>query len=265
VIFTSLAPLATAPGQILRAESLATPFGPATDLSLAFGLGEGALAVTGGEAKVGGGVLRLSRLQAPLAGAGPVRGELEVAGVQLHDLVESSPFGDRVELDARVSGGLPFESREGRLRIHNGRLRAIQPGRLSIQRSALSTVAASGATATPAAPASASAPSSDTFTDFAYQAMENLAFSTLEAQVDSHPDGRLGVLLHVIGKHDPPQHQEIRLSLGDLIQRRFLGRKLPLPSGTGVNLTLDTTLNLDDLLADYAAFRRLRGSAQVQP
>ena len=51
----------------------------------------------------------------------------------------------------------------------------------------------------------------------------------------------------------------------DLIQKRFLGRKLPLPSGTGVNLTLDTTLNLDDLLADYADFRRLHGSGAVQP
>jgi hypothetical protein len=32
-----------------------------------------------------------------------------------------------------------------------------------------------------------------------------------------------------------------------------------------VDLTLDTTLNLDDLLGDYAEFRRLHGSAQVQP
>jgi hypothetical protein len=51
----------------------------------------------------------------------------------------------------------------------------------------------------------------------------------------------------------------------DLISKKFLNRKLPLPSGTGVNLTLDTTLNLDDLLADYAEFRKLHGSAKVQP
>ena len=75
----------------------------------------------------------------------------------------------------------------------------------------------------------------------------------------------MGVLFHVVGRHDPPQKQEIRLSLMDLIRRRFLGRTLPLPSGTGVNLTLDTTLNLDQLLADYAEFRRTRGSGQVQP
>ena len=95
--------------------------------------------------------------------------------------------------------------------------------------------------------------------------MENLAFSTLSAKVDSRPDGRLAVLFHIIGKHDPPQRQEIRLGLMELIQRKFLNRKLPLPSDTGVDLTLDTTLNLDDLLADYAEFRRLHGSADVQP
>jgi hypothetical protein len=51
----------------------------------------------------------------------------------------------------------------------------------------------------------------------------------------------------------------------DLIQQKFLGKPLPLPSGTGVNLTLDTTLNLDDLLADYANFQSLHHSAPVQP
>ena len=85
------------------------------------------------------------------------------------------------------------------------------------------------------------------------------------AAVDSRPDGRLGVVFHIVGKHDPPQHQEIRIGLFDLLQKKFLGRKLPLPSGTGVDLTLDTTLNLDDLLSDYAQLRRPHGSAQVQP
>jgi hypothetical protein len=31
-----------------------------------------------------------------------------------------------------------------------------------------------------------------------------------------------------------------------------------------VNLTLDTTLNLDELLADYTDYQRLRGSPKVQ-
>ena len=104
-----------------------------------------------------------------------------------------------------------------------------------------------------------------TFTDFAYQAMENLAFDKLTATVATRNDGRLGVLFQIVGRHDPPQKQRIRLTVMDLIQRRFLGKTLPLPSGTGVNLTLDTSLNLDDLLSDYANFRRLHGSGEVQP
>jgi len=92
-----------------------------------------------------------------------------------------------------------------------------------------------------------------------------VAFTTLAVSIDSRPNGRLGMIFHVIGKHDPPQHQEIRIPVFDLVGRRFLNRKLPLPSGTGVDLTLDTTLNLDDLLSDYAGVQRLHGSASVQP
>jgi hypothetical protein len=128
-------------------------------------------------------------------------------------------------------------------------------------------VSAQGSVEAPAAGAGAAAKaatSNDTFTDFAYQAMENLAFNTLDAKVDTEAGGRLHVLFHIVGYHDPPTHQEITLSLWDLIRRNFMNRKLPLPSGTGVNLTLDTSLNLDDLLKDYADFERLRGSPPVQ-
>jgi hypothetical protein len=182
----------------------------------------------------------------------------------LHNVVEASPFADRVDLDARVSGRVPFTSQGGKLRIASAELHAIQPGRLSIQRQALTGVAASGSISTDTAPVAA-VPANDTFTDFAYQAMENLAFDKLDATIASRDDGRLGVLAHIVGRHDPPQHQEIRLSLLDLIRRRFLDKPLPLPSDTGVDLTLDTTLNLDDLVAEYADYQNLRSSHPVQP
>jgi hypothetical protein len=92
----------------------------------------------------------------------------------------------------------------------------------------------------------------------AYQAMENLAFDTLTAEVNSLEAGRLGVLFHIKGRHDPPQRQELRLSLSELISRDFLKRDLPLPSGTGVDLTLDTTLNADQLVSDLLALNRAR-------
>jgi len=230
---------------------------------VAFEVQEKALLISGGEASVGGGKVRVESLAVPLVAGVPMQGALLFEGVQLHDLVEASPFGDKVDLDARVSGRMPFESLDGKVRILGGDLHAIQPGRLSINRSALDAVAAGGSADLPTGTTTA-VEANDTFTDFAYQAMENLAFTTLDAGVATREDGRLGVLFHIIGKHDPPQHQEIKISLMDLIGRKFLGRKLPLPSNTGVDLTLDTTLNLDDLLADYADYQRLRSSAPVQ-
>jgi hypothetical protein len=266
VHFTSLAPLIAPPGQALTARSLAAIV-PVSELSARFGLGEQALTVSSAQAHTGGGALTISDLSVPLKAGQPVKGVVQVDGVQLHDLVAASPFGDRVSLDARVSGRIPFEVTGEKLRIAGGELHAIEPGRLSISRAALTSVSAQGSVeAPPAVAAAASAPvaNTDTFTDFAYQALENLAFDQLDAQVDSQPEGRLGVLFHIKGRHDPPQHQEITLSWMDLIRRRFMDKKLPLPSGTQVNLTLDTSLDLDDLLKDYADYQALRSSPPVQ-
>ena len=257
--FVSLAPLTAAPGQSLDIESVQAIV-PLTHLHARFALADNLLKIEGGEAQVGGGRVRVESLETPLVPGAPTRGVLLFEGVQLHDLVEASPFGDKVDLDAKVSGRIAFEAADNKVRISAGELKAIQPGRLSIDRAALTGVTADSAIAGPAV-----VDPNATFTDFAYQAMENLAFDKLDATIASREDGRLGVLFHIVGKHDPPTAQKIRLSLMDLIQKRFLGRKLPLPSGTGVNLTLDTTLNLDALLADYAEFRRLHGSGGVQP
>ena len=267
VAFTSLAPLVAAPGQTLKIDSVATVV-PLTGVVATFGLDDKALLISGGSATVGGGRVSVESLSIPLVAHAPMQGALRFEGVQLHDLVAASPFGDKVDLDAVVSGRIPFDSqpldgKDGKVRILGGDLHAIRPGRLSIKRQALTGVAAAGSVQAPAGQA-AGVPPTDTFTDFAYQALENLAFTSLDAGLATQPDGRLGTLFHIVGRHDPPKHQEIRLSLFDLIGRRFLTRPLPLPSDTAVDLTLDTTLNLDDLLADYADYQRLRGSRAVQ-
>jgi hypothetical protein len=259
VTFTSLAPLVAAPGQRVHVERIDSLI-PISDVEASFGLDGAGLHVSGGQALVGGGSLRIVSLDLPLGAAAPIRGDLELDGVQLHDLVEASPFGDKVDLQAKVSGRLPFTAEGPRVRVTGGSLRAIEPGRLSIDPRALSSVASSGGAAPTATPSP-----TDTFTGLAYQAMEDLAFETLQASVDSHPDGRLGMLFHIVGRHDPPQKQQIKISLLDLIQKKFLDRQLPLPSGTQVDLTLDTSLNLDDLLADYANYQALRSSGAVQP
>jgi hypothetical protein len=259
VAFSSLAPLAAAPGQVLIADTLRSTV-LITSLRARFEIADTLLKVEGGEAEVGGGKVRIEGLEMSLTPGVPARGVLVLEGVQLHDLVEASPFGDRVELDAKVSGRVPFEVLGQKVRITGGELKADQPGRLAIQRTALTGVTASGE----APPAGAADPNA-TFTDFAYQAMEHLAFDALSATIASRPDGRLGVLFVIKGRHDPPTRQEIRLTPADIVLRRFMGKPLPLPSGTGVNLTLDTTLNLDDLIGDWSDWRRTRGSGPVQP
>jgi dicarboxylate transporter DctA-like protein len=262
IVFASLAPLKAAAGQELQVEKVHAAM-LLEHLRARIEVADNLLKVESGEALVGGGRIRVESLEIPLVEGQPTRGVLLVEGVQLHDLVEASPFGDKVEFDAKVSGRVPFEANGNKVRIPGGELKAIQPGRLSIDRTALTGVQAEGALEAPAA-APAVDPNS-TFTDFAYQAMENLAFNQLEATIVSRNDGRLGVLFHIVGRHDPPQKQQIRLTVMDVVRQRFLGRPLPLPSGTGVNLTLDTSLNLDDLLSDYADYQRLHGSRPVQP
>jgi len=259
LVFSSLAPLTAAPGQQITIEQVQGPL-LLQNLRATYGVVDNLLKVDGGEADVGGGKVRVETLEIPLVPDAPIRGVLILDGVQLHDLVEASPFGDKVELDAKVTGKVPFDMIGNKVRISGGELHAIQPGRISISRSALTGVTADTPPVTPAVP-----DPNSTFTDFAYQAMENLAFDKLDATVASQPDGRLGVLFHIVGRHDPPTKQKIKLTLMDLINRRFLGKPLPLPSGTGVNLTLDTTLNLDDLLSDYAEYQKAKSSGPVQP
>lgn len=249
VVFTSLAPLITAPDQALRAESLELLSG-VTDVDVTFALDENAITVGGGELDIAGGAIRVEPFSVPLDLEQGFGGTIVLDRVQLGALVAESGFADKVSMDAVVSGRLPFTSNPtGGVRIIGGSLSAVQPGRLSIAREALTDVAAGGG---------GEGASPNTVEDLAYQAMENLAFDLLTAEVNSLDAGRLGVLFHIRGRHDPPQRQELRLSLAELISRDFLNRPLPLPSGTAIDLTLDTTLNANQLLSDLMALNRAR-------
>ena len=269
VAFTSLIPLTAAPGQSLKAEAVNTLV-PLTDVDIKFGLEGEALIVEGAALAVGGGTLAFEPFTVPFKAGAPWTGVLNFQGVQVKDLIEASPFGDRVDLEARLTGRVPFAVTPQGVRVSGGTLAAIEPGRLSILREALTTVGAEGGAVTApvpgsAAPAEVAPEATNTFTEFAYQAMEDLAFEQLDAEVNSLDNGRLGVLLHIKGEHSPPKKQEIRLTLLQLIRRDFLNQTLPLPSGTKVDLTLDTSLNMDQLLKDFADYQALRGSQAVQP
>ncbi|KQW81981.1 intermembrane phospholipid transport protein YdbH family protein [Brevundimonas sp. Root1279] len=249
VQLTSLAPLTTAPGQYLTAESLDTA-APVTDLDVTFALDKAAITIEGGDVDVAGGLVKLEPFALPFDRAQPYSGVLVLENVQLGEVIAGSGFRDKVVLDAVVSGRLPFTNDpEHGLRVVGGSLSAVRPGRLSIGREALSGLEAGGG--------GAGVPP-NTVQDLAYQAMENLSFDVLSAEVNSLEQGRLSVLFRIRGRHDPPQHQELRVSIADLISREFLNRQLPLPSGTGIDLTLDTTLNVNELISDLMALNRAR-------
>lgn len=257
VEFTSLAPLTTAPDQSLTARSLEVA-GGVTDLGVTFTLDKAALSVSGAELAVGTGQVTIEPFDIPLDPAVAWGGTILLDRVQLGDLVAGAGFGDKVQLDALVSGSIPFvRSPDGQIRISGGALQAVQPGRLSIQREALSVLEAGGG---------GEAIPPGVVEDLAYQAMEYMAFDSLTARVDSLDGGRLGVLFRIMGRHDPPERQELRLGLLDVIRRDFLGQPLELPSDTGIRLTLDTTFNLDQIVSDILALNRARrGEPDPEP
>ncbi|HEX5379632.1 MAG TPA: YdbH domain-containing protein [Phenylobacterium sp.] len=264
VVLTSLAPLRSAPGQTLRAESV-VGLAPLSAAEVRFSLDEKAIQVGAASFTLSGGKVTVEPFAIPLTPAASWHAVVDLDGVELSDLVKASPFADRMNLVARVSGQVPFAVTPQGVRVSGGELHAITPGRLSIRREALTQVTADGgapATGAKAAPAPAAA--ADPYSDFVYQAMESLAFNELNARVDSQAGGRLRVLFHIKGEHSPPTRQTIQLAWGEVIRRR-IDRIVPLPSGTKVDLTLDTSVNLDQLLSDFAEYQRLRGSGPVQP
>jgi hypothetical protein len=102
----------------------------------------------------------------------------------------------------------------------------------------------------PGAPPAAPAPV-NAIQDFAYQAMENLAFDHLEAGVNSTDQGRLSILFHIKGQHDPKVAEKAKVGILDLLRGRAFNKRIALPAKTPVDLTLDTSLNFDELLAAW--------------
>ena len=255
LVLTGLDPLTSAPGQTVTAARL-QGFLPLTDLSARFALGGEALTLEAAHATLASGEASLDPMRIALKPGGELAGAVRVTGVDLGALLASLNLSKALKIDARLKGALPFRFGAQGLRITDGRLAAMGPGRLTLNRAALTGVAADGG----AAGASPSA-----VEDFAFKALEDLAFTELDATVASRPQGRLGVVLHVKGRHEPPVAEPARVGLVDLLRGRAFSKRIPLPKGTQVNLTLDSSINLDDLIAAYVGLPAAAGSAQVQP
>jgi hypothetical protein len=246
--FTSLTPLVTAPDQSLSVERLVAAT-EITGVNMVFALDAGSLRVAAGELHAAGGRLFAMPFAMPLDLSQPFSGTVVIETLQLGKVLADAGLAEKLTLDATVSGKLPFVWTPGQgVRIVGGNLAAVQPGRLTLKRETLAQVQASGSSQAPPGMVE----------DLAYQAMENLSFETLRIDVNSLDGGRVGLVFRVKGSHDPPQHQELRVGLFELITRKFMQRQLPLPSDTRIDLTLDTTLNLNQLIGDLLEVNRAR-------
>ena len=259
VEFTSLTPLITAPDQVLTVDRLETVT-PLTDLELRFALDEKALALAGGKIEAAGGRISIEPFNIPLTPGEAWGGVILVEQVQLNELMKSANLQEKAELDAVVSGRLPFTyAPDTGWRIVGGVLNAVRPGRLSIQPEVFDDLGAGGAVA------DGEALPPNTMQDLAYQAMQDLAISDLNAEVNSLDGGRLGVRFHIHGRHDPPERQQLRLGWMDVIRRDFLNKKLPLPSDTPIDLTLDTTWNANQIVSDLMEWGKSANGGAATP
>lgn len=245
IVFDSLAPLTSPPGQALSIDSV-DAIVPIQGVTASFGLGAEALHLQAAAFEASKGRVTIQPLDVPLDGKGVIKGVVDIAGLDLGLLVSGSSLADKIKVEAVVDGRLPFEYSPAGFKFFDGKIYATGPGRLSIAREALGQVDAGQGQSTETGKTTVNA-----VQDFAYQAMENLHFQTLEAAVNSTNKGRLGVLFHVKGEHDPKVPEKARVSLLEVLRGTVFQRRIPLPAKTPVDLTLDTSLNFDELLAAW--------------
>lgn len=251
IVFDSLAPLTSPPGQVLTIDSI-DAIVPIQSVKASLSLGAEALHLEATTFEASKGKVTLEPLDLPLDGKSAMKGVVNIAGLDLGQLVAGSSLADKVKVEAVIDGRLPFEAGPAGFKFVDGKVYAVGPGRLSIAREALTGVQAGQGGVDPNDPLTVKKDAPvNAIQDFAYQAMENLSFSTLEAGVSSTDKGRLGVLFHIKGEHDPKIVEKARIGLMELLNGSAFQRRIPLPAKTPVDLTLDTSLNFDELIAAW--------------
>ena len=248
--FTSLLPPITAPGQSLSISRIDWTL-PFSAVDVRFGFSPTTIEVAKADTDIAQGHASLGAITVAVADPGHVAGAAQLNGIALNSLVAASNLGSKVKLEGKVSGRIPFEMGANGFRIVNGHVAADGPGRLSVDRSLWTQGEA--------------AINSNAVQDFAYQALEYLAFEQMSADLNSVANGRLQVVFHIKGKSDPPKRQVAEVAITDVINGTALYKPIPLPSGTPIDLTLDTSLNFDELLKSYAEAWSKSLSPEGQP
>jgi hypothetical protein len=232
---TSLLPPATAPGQELKIGQIAWTI-PMSDVSLRFAFSTTALRIEQLGLSFATGRVALTPFGLNPSAPGSFSSTAALTGISLEPLIAASNLSGKAALLGKVSGIVPFTVGPDGFRIKDGRLTSDGPGRLELGRA----LWGEGANAVNAVQ------------DFAYQALENLAFDSLSADINSVGEGRLQIVFHIKGRSDPPKPQTADVAVSDIIECTALLKPVPLPSGTPIDLTLDASLNFDELLKSYA-------------
>jgi hypothetical protein len=236
ILLTSLLPPATAPGQHIAISRIDWTL-PLSGIAMDFSFGGGVLHVDSLASTISEGDVRTGALAIDLSGTRALSGAASLDGVSLAPLVAASNLASKVKLEGKVAGTVPFSFGPDGFRIVNGHLASLGPGRISLDRS----VWTEGGTA-----------AANAVQDLAYQALEYLAFDQLSADINSVAQGRLQVVFHIKGRSDPPKPQQAEIAVADILNGSALQKTIALPSGTPIDLTLDTSLNFDELLKSYA-------------
>lgn len=237
VVFTSLVPLQTAPDQKIAISQIGWVT-PLTNASAEFEIDPGTLRVRQAGTDIAQGRVTLDPMNVPLASDKTFTGAVRLANVDLGAIVAASNLADKISIKVHIEGAVPFSVGPEGLRLTDGSVESLAPGELSIKRSLWTSGDDSGG-------------KSNAIRDFAFQALEHLAVEKMSGKVESQPGGRLRLVLRIKGYNNPPRPVETRVDVISLWNGTAFDKPLPLPSKTPVDLTLDTSLNFDELLRAY--------------
>jgi hypothetical protein len=234
---TSLIPLQSAPHQVITAARLGTT-APLTQLSAHFELLPTAVRLEDLRMSFAGGAIIIDPVTIALDPRAALKCTVRLQDIDLNTLIAASSLADRITLDVHVSGSIPVAYSPGSLTITAGSVFSTGPGHLAISRNIWSSAASAKTNAVG---------------DFAYQALEHLAVEEMDGTVNTLSGARVGLKLHIKGRHDPPVAVPTHVGILDLLRGHAFDRPLPLPKGTPIDLTLDSSLNLGGLLDAYRA------------
>lgn len=259
IAFTSLAPLQSDPGQTIAIKQMQLGV-PLHDLNLRIQFQGDHIAVEAATVESPGGPLRLEPTTLPLDGKAAISGAVAFDGLDFGAIVATTGLGQSMTFNGKLTGRVPFTIIGGHITFADGRAAADAPGRISILRSSVTGVSATGSLAANGNTAAGAAPAADfnPFQDLAFQAMEHLSYDRLDAKINSAAGGKLDLNFHIKGRFDPPQPQKATVSVSDYVSGKWMQKPIKLPSGTPIELYLDVPVNLDEILNDLGQFTRAK-------